>query len=172
MVFPLSPLIRATLVLLYIATVLPLPVMAPNQLRFEIVLLLLIGILLIWSLLSEQITIDRLKIRRSYPAWCLWFSSNQWEVNWNDIQKITPVQSSQGGWVYYIISKHNKAHLLPQRIARFNEFINQFKQLSGIEFLSVSQLTPPWTYQLLRALSCLIIAAELLTFFLIRFIFI
>ncbi|BBL86555.1 hypothetical protein PMYN1_Chma750 (chromatophore) [Paulinella micropora] len=171
-VFPLSPLIRITLLLLYLAIVLPLPIIAPTPLRVEVLALLLLGIVLIWSLVSEKISISRLTIVRGYPRWCLWFSSNKWEMNWNDIQGLIPVKSSQGGQVYYIKSRDNEAYLLPQRITRFDKFINHFKEMSGIEFVSVNKLTPAWTYELLATLSSLIIIAEMLTFFFIKVTFI
>ncbi|HRD41634.1 MAG TPA: hypothetical protein PLI52_02575, partial [Prochlorococcaceae cyanobacterium AMR_MDS_5431] len=94
------------------------------------------------------------------------------EINWDNIQGLIPVESSQGGQVYYIKSRDNEAYLLPQRITRFDKFINHFKEMSGIEFISANKLTPAWTYELLAILSSLIIIVEMLTFVFIKVAFI
>ena len=55
-----------------------------------------------------------------------------------------------------------KAGVLPgDRIARFDAFLEQFSQRTGLDTRGVGRLTPPWTYQLLMGLSGLMLIAEL-----------
>ena len=56
----------------------------------------------------------------------------------------------------------SQAHLLPQRVERFDDFLVRFSSASGLETSSVQRLTPPWTYQLLAISSGLMLAIELL----------
>ena len=53
--FRLSPLIRFTLLSLYAALVLPLPLLAPAELRLWMLVGLLVGLVLVLGLLSEQV---------------------------------------------------------------------------------------------------------------------
>ena len=53
--FGLSPLIRFTLLSLYVALVLPLPLLAPAELRWWMVAGLLLGLVLVIGLLSERV---------------------------------------------------------------------------------------------------------------------
>ena len=52
--FGLSPLIRTTLLSLYVALVLPLPLLAPQELRWWMAAGLFFGLILVLGLLSEQ----------------------------------------------------------------------------------------------------------------------
>ena len=56
--FGLSPLIRTTLLSLYVALVLPLPLLAPQELRWWMAAGLLFGLILVLGLLSEQVETD------------------------------------------------------------------------------------------------------------------
>ena len=48
-------------------------------------------------------------------------------------------------------------------MANFTELLAKLQQATGINTSSVQRLTPPWTYQLLAALSGLMLIAELFT---------
>ena len=61
--FGLSPLIRFTLLSLYVALVLPLPVLAPDSLRPLMVAGLILGLVLVVGLLSEQVETDAAGLR-------------------------------------------------------------------------------------------------------------
>ena len=56
--FGLSPLIRFTLLSLYGALVLPLPLLAPAESRWLMVAGLLLGLVLVIGLLSERVETD------------------------------------------------------------------------------------------------------------------
>ena len=66
--FGLSPLIRFTLLSLYGALVLPLPLLAPAESRWLMVAGLLLGLVLVIGLLSERVETDAEGIQVRYPA--------------------------------------------------------------------------------------------------------
>ena len=70
--FGLSPLIRFTLLSLYGALVLPLPLLAPAESRWLMVAGLLLGLVLVIGLLSERVETDAEGIQVRYPAWIRW----------------------------------------------------------------------------------------------------
>ena len=94
--FGLSPLIRFTLLCLYVALVLPLPVLAPEPLRPWMVAGLLTGLVLVLGLLSEQVETDAAGLRVRYPGWIRWLLRRNWSMEWADIRGLVPVGTSQG----------------------------------------------------------------------------
>jgi len=63
--------------------------------------------------------------------------------------------------VYYVRDKGGGAFLLPQRIDRFEAFLAEFSQRSGLDTSGVGRISPPWTYRVLALLCGLMLAAEL-----------
>jgi hypothetical protein len=51
--------------------------------------------------------------------------------------------------------------LLPQRIARFEAFLERFSRETGLDTSAIGRISPPWTYQLLASLSGLMLLGEL-----------
>ena len=76
--FGLSPLIRFTLLSLYGALVLPLPLLAPAESRWLMVAGLLLGSVLVIGLLSERVETDAEGIQVRYPAWIRWLLRRGW----------------------------------------------------------------------------------------------
>ena len=159
--FGLSPLIRFTLISLYVALVLPLPLLAPAGLRGWMSAGLILGLGLVLGLLSEQVETDAEGIRVRYPAWIGWLFRRGWSLAWSDIRALLPVGTSQGGTVYYVKAANLKHQLLPQRIDRFDRFLTLLQERSSVKTAGIGRLTPPWTYQLLAALAVLMVVAEL-----------
>ena len=159
--FGLSPLIRFTLISLYVALVLPLPLLATAELRGWMSAGLVLGLLLVWGLLSEQVETDADGIRVRYPAWIGWLFRRGWSLAWHDIRALVPVGTSQGGTVYYVKAVNLKHQLLPQRIERFDRFLVLLQERSGVNTSGIGRLTPPWTYQVLAMLAALMVMAEL-----------
>ena len=62
--------IRGTLVLLYLALVLPLPALAPAPLQPWLLAALPLGLLLVLAISSERVELDDTGLRLSHPAWC------------------------------------------------------------------------------------------------------
>ena len=159
--FGLAPLIRFTLLSLYLALVLPLPLLAPVNLRGWMTSGLFLGLLLVLGLLSEQVETDSKGIRVLYPAWIGWLFRRGWSMTWSDIRALVPVGTSQGGTVYYVKAANRQHQLLPQRIERFDRFLALLQERSAVNTKGIGRLTPPWTYQLLAALAVLMVLVEL-----------
>ena len=158
--FRLSPLIRFTLLSLYAALVLPLPLLAPAGLRLWMVVGLLAGLVLVLGLLSEQVETDDDGIRVRYPAWIRWLLRRGWVMRWQDIRALVPVGTSQGGTVYYLKATDLRHQLLPQRIERFDRFLQLLSERTIVKTAGIGRLTPPWTYQVLAVISAGMVLME------------
>jgi hypothetical protein len=165
-IHPMAPLIRFTLLALYLALVLPLPAMASPSLRPALLVAVPLGLLLVVAITSEQVELDGEGIRVGHPAWCAWLLRRGWQLPWTSMSGLTPVGTSQGGRVYYVRDQGGGAFLLPQRIARFEAFLAEFAERSGLETRGVGRISPPWTYRLLAVLCGLMLAAELIVWLL------
>jgi DNA-binding response OmpR family regulator len=73
-------------------------------------------------------------------------------MQWDDIRALVPVGTSQGGTVYYLKAVDCRHQLLPQRIERFDLFLDVLNERSAISTKGIGRLTPPWTYQILALL--------------------
>ena len=160
-IYPMAPLIRFTLISLYLALVLPLPVLAPAELVPWLMLALVLGLVLVLALTSEQVRLDAAGISVAHPAWCSWLLRRGWSLRFEQIAGLTPVGTSQGGRVFYVRQQGGGAYLLPQRIARFEIFVQRFGAAASLDMAGVGRLTPPWTYQLLAVLCALMLLGEL-----------
>lgn len=157
---PMAPLIRLTLVSLYLALAAPLPWLAPPEQRPLLWLPLIAGLLLVWAVTSEQLTADGQGIRVGHPRWCAWLLRRGWQLPWSAITAITPVATSQGGRVFYFRSTAG-AFLLPQRLARFDDFLARVSRETGLDTGSIGRISPPWTYQLLAGITTVMLTGEL-----------
>jgi hypothetical protein len=157
----MAPLIRFTLLALYLALVLPLPVLAPPGLRPSLALAVPLGLVLVLAITSERVVIGADGVRVEHPAWCRWLLRRGWQLDWSAMTGLTPVGTSQGGRVFYVRDQNGGAYLLPQRIARFETFLAHFSQRSGLSTAGVGRISPPWTYRLLALLCGLLLAGEL-----------
>ena len=83
--FRLSPLIRGTLISVYLALVLPLPLMAPQGLKLMLWLAVPIGLALVLAMLSEQVNVDDQGISVGHPTWCRWLIRRGWQLQWEEI---------------------------------------------------------------------------------------
>ena len=158
--FGLSPLIRFTLLSLYLALVLPLPLLAPAELLWWMVVGLLLGLVLVIGLLSEQVETDDDGIKVGYPTWIRWLLRRGWTMRWQDIRALVPVGTSQGGTVYYLKAADLRHQLLPQRIQRFDRFLQLLSERTTVNTVGIGRLTPPWTYQVLAVLSAVMVLTE------------
>ena len=166
-VYPMAPLIRLPLIALYLALALPLPLQAPLSLRPWLLAAVPLGLVLVVAITSERVVLDDHGIRLGHPPWCGWLLRRGWSVPWNQVSSLTPVATSQGGRVFYLRSAAQDgngsgvAHLLPQRVARFEDFLARFSHFSGVDTGAVTRLTPPWTYRLLAVLAVTLLVGEL-----------
>jgi hypothetical protein len=169
----MAPLIRFTLLALYTALVLPLPLMATGELRRLLWGGGLLGLLLLVALTSEQVILDEEQLQVTHPRWCSWWLRRGWHLRWSQVAGLTPVATSQGGRVFYVRSKGGaipetpgtqRSYLLPQRVERFDAFLARFRALSGVSTEGVSRISPPWTYQVLAVMTTLLLVGEAVAF--------
>jgi hypothetical protein len=164
----MAPLIRFTLLGLYLALVLPLPLLAPEPLRQPLWLACIAGLVLVVAITSERVELDGQGLRVGHPGWCAWLLRRGWQLPWSHITALTPVTTSQEGRVYYVRSaatedgRSGAAWLLPQRVARFDDFLERFSIATGLSTKGIGRISPPWTYQLLALMSALLVSGELL----------
>lgn len=163
-IYPMAPLIRFTLISLYLALVVPLPALAPAAVVPALLLAVVLGLVLMLALTSEQVQLDSSAIAVVHPSWCRWLLRRGWSLPLEQIAGLTPVATSQGGRVFYLRRKGGGAVLLPQRIARFECFLQALAASTDLDLSAVGRLTPPWTYQLLAGLSALMLLGELAWF--------
>jgi hypothetical protein len=154
--YPMAPLIRFTL--------LALPFLAPQPLMLPLTLALPLGLLLVVAATSERVELDGEGLRVGHPGWCAWLLRRGWSLPWARVHGLSPVTTSQGGRVWYVRSAggEGRAYLLPQRVARFEDFLARFAAASGVDTSTVGRISPPWTYQLLAVLSCVLLLAEVI----------
>ena len=158
--FQLSPLIRGTLITVYLALVLPLPVLAPESLRLWMFAAVPFGLLVVLAMLSEQVSVTNSGITVGHPSWCSWLLRRGWSLKWTEMKALVPVGTSQGGKVFYITTHDQSQRLLPQRLEHFDRFLDLIQSRSSLRTTGIGRLTPPWTYQLLAALAALMLVGE------------
>ena len=161
-IYRMAPLIRGTLVLLYLVLVLPLAPLAPPSLKPLLLVALPLGLLLVLAISSEQVVLNDDGIAVGHPLWCRWLVRRGWQLPWREIRSITPVATSQGGRVFYLRAADGSAWLLPQRVERFDDFLERFAGHSGLDTTAIGRISPPWTYRLLAILCALMLSAELI----------
>jgi hypothetical protein len=159
--YPMAPLIRFTLIALYLALVAPLPWLAPPELKLTLWLALPLGLALVLAATSEAVELNAEGMRVGHPNWCRWLLRRGWSLPWASIRGLTPVATSQGGRVFYVRSEDGSAFLLPQRVAAFEGFLGRFSRETGLDTSAIGRISPPWTYQLLAGLSGTMVLGEL-----------
>ncbi|MDJ0589256.1 MAG: hypothetical protein QNJ72_04555 [Pleurocapsa sp. MO_226.B13] len=152
--FNISPIIRITLLCLYIGLTVPLPFLAdftnapvPSWLLW---IGIVIGAIAVYAALSEKVILDDDKIQVAYPSWVPSFFRKGWSLSWNEIDKLKMRTTGQGGLVYYFTSSQaEKAYLLPMRVAGFNKMVKIVSEKTGIDTVDVRPLSQPWMYLIL-----------------------
>lgn len=161
----ISPLIRLTLILLYIALIIPLPFLATATAAPVSSNLLWIGfgvgLVLIYAALSEQVILDEQKIQVIYPRWNSWLFRRQWQLVWTEIEDLKMRTTGQGGLVYYFTNKaSDQAYLLPMRVAGFTKLVAIVQAKTGIDTTDIRPLAQPWMYLILLACSLLLMLVD------------
>ena len=153
-IFPLSPLIRFTLLSLYLSLTIPLPFLARVSATSISSTLLWIGILIGWvilyGMLSERVILDEEAIQVTYPRWIPPFFRRGWSLCWSEIKELKMRTTGQGGLVYYFITQAgDRAYLLPMRVAGFARMVKQVEEKTGIDTTDIRPLAQPWMYFIL-----------------------
>ncbi|MBD2663858.1 hypothetical protein B6N60_05160 [Richelia sinica FACHB-800] len=162
--FRLSPLIRITLLSLYLALTIPLPFLAsftaaptpPNLLWVGIS----IGFVALYAVLTERVIVDEQTIQVTYPNWVPKFFRKGWSLSWSEVKELKPRTTGQGGMVYYFLSREGKAYLLPMRVAGFARLVNIVQAKTGINTTDVRPLAQPWMYMILFGFTLLLLLVD------------
>jgi hypothetical protein len=149
-IFYISPLIRITLSLLYIALMMPLPFLATYTHAEVPAWLLWVGIGLGFTALqgglSQRVVVTGRSIGVNYPGWVPSLLVKSWELKWADLQQLKMRTTGQGGLVYYFINDRDEGFLLPMRIAGFNNLVQLVQKYSSIDTTDLRPLAQPWMY--------------------------
>ncbi|UKO96974.1 hypothetical protein [Nostoc sp. UHCC 0870] len=163
-IFRLSPLIRITLLSLYIALTLPLPFLAQATNAPTPPALLWVGICIgffgLYAVLTERVIVDDQAIQVTYPAWVSRFWRKGWSLPWSEIKQLKPRSTGQGGLVYYFLCQDDKAYLLPMRVAGFARLVNIVQAKTGIDTTDVRPLAQPWMYLILLGFTLLLLLID------------
>ncbi|NDJ23055.1 hypothetical protein GS682_15720 [Nostoc sp. B(2019)] len=163
-IFHLSPLIRITLLSLYVALTVPLPFLSqvtaapvsPKLLWIGIS----IGLIALYALLTERVIVDDQGIQVTYPAWVPRFFRKGWFLPWSQVKELKPRTTGQGGLVYYFLSQEEKAYLLPMRVAGFARLVQIVQAKTGIDTTDVRPLAQPWMYLILLGFTLLLLLVD------------
>ncbi|MEY3333417.1 MAG: hypothetical protein ACLBM1_10245 [Cuspidothrix sp.] len=163
-VFRLSPLIRITLLSLYLALTVPLPFLAKVTAAPIPPLFLWVGIccgfVLLYAILTERVILDEEGIKVTYPVWVPRFFRPGWSLSWSEVKALKPRTTGQGGLVYYFLSQDGKAYLLPMRVSGFAKFINIVQAKTGIDTTDVRPFSQPWMYIILLGCTILLLLVD------------
>ncbi|MBV9388506.1 MAG: hypothetical protein JOZ78_18945 [Chroococcidiopsidaceae cyanobacterium CP_BM_ER_R8_30] len=163
-VFRLSPLIRITLLCLYVALTVPLPFLAQATDSPIPPALLVVGIgfgaLALYAALSERVILDEQGIQVAYPVWVPGFFRRGWFLPWSEVKELKPRTTGQGGLVYYFLSKQEQAYLLPMRVAGFARLVKLVEAKTGIDTTDVRPLAQPWMYLILLGFTLLLLLVD------------
>lgn len=162
--FRLSPIIRVTLLLLYVALTLPLPFLS-NVTNAPVPASVLwiglaIGFILLYAALCERVIVDEQGIQVTYPVWVPRLFRSGWSLDWADIKALKPRSTGQGGIVYYFLSQSGAGYLLPMRVAGFAELVRCVQTQTGIDTTDAKPLSQPWMYLLLLVCTVLLLAID------------
>lgn len=163
-VFHLSPLIRITLLSLYVALTIPLPFLAQVTAAPVPPGLLFVGIglgaIALYAVLSERVILDDRGIQVTYPGWVPSFFRKGWLLPWSEVKELKPRTTGQGGLVYYFLSQSGNAYLLPMRVAGFAKLVREVQAKTGIETTDVKPLAQPWMYLILLGFTLLLLLVD------------
>ncbi len=157
--FNLSPLVRFTLLSLYLALTVPLPYLAtatqaavPSEWLWGAIVLGFVGL---YGALCERVLVDEQQIQVTYPAWFPFRKG--WQLEWSKVKDLRARSTGQGGLVYYFVSEdekgEEKGYLLPMRVAGFARLVNIVEARTSIETKDVKPLSQPWMYLFLLVLT-------------------
>ena len=164
-IFRISPLIRITLLTLYVALTLPLPVLAEVTAAPVPGSVLAVGVglgaIALYGGLSEQVVVDKTGIAVRYPGWVRWLLRRGWSLAWTEITALKPRSTGQGGLVYYFITvAGDRAYLLPMRVAGFAALVGWVERYTELDTRDVKPLAQPWMYLILLGVSLLLLLVD------------
>ena len=151
---------------MYIALTVPIPFISSDQLKIPSLFFFILGLFLIVNITSDYVETSEKNISYKTSFISRAFGKKNWEISWEEINFIKSVPTSQGSKVFYFIDKKGKSLLLPQRIEKFDIFLDKLEKKTSIRKEGISYISPLWTYKLLTFLSVLTLVGEI-SFFLV-----
>ena len=162
--FRLSPLIRITLLSLYVALTIPLPFLSevtqapvsPAALWAAI----FVGAVGLYGVLCERVIVSEEGIQVTYPNWFPRLFRKGWSLPWTEVKALKPRSTGQGGIVYYFLSHSGEGYLLPMRVAGFGKLVGLVELKTGIDTRDVRPLSQPWMYIILLGCTLLLLLVD------------
>ncbi len=162
--FRISPLIRITLTLFYVALLLPLPFLAQltgGASPWWMAIAMGSGFILLQGALSQQVVTDDRQIQVCYPWWVPALLVKSWTLPWSEIVAIKDRSTGQGGLVYYFTDQAQQGYLLPMRVAGFNRLVEIIQARTTINTQDVRPLAQPWMYFILLGVTVLLLLVDI-----------
>lgn len=165
--FRISPIIRITLLSLYVALTVPLPFLSQVTAAPVPPALLWVGIgigaIALYAALCERVIVDEQQIQVTYPSWVPKFFRLGWVLPWSEVKDLKPRTTGQGGLVYYFLSKEGKGYLLPMRVVGFTRLVDYVHAKTGLDTTDVKPLAQPWMYLILLGFTTLLLLVDVWT---------
>ena len=157
-------IVKSSLITLYLALTIPIPFIAIDKLKIPSISTFVIGLYLIINITSDYVETcnNKISYKTSFISRAL--GRKNWEINWKDINLITPLKTSQGSKVFYFNTYKGDNFLIPQRVENFERFLLIVSKNTGINIKEISYISPLWTYKILTTLSVLMIIGEIYAF--------
>ena len=156
--------VKSSLILLYLALTLPIPLISRDDLKLFSIITFVLGLFLIIDVTSDFVQTTEKKILYKTSFISKIFGKKNWEIFWEDINLIKSFPTSQGSSVHYFVTKKNENYLVPQRLDNLEEFLRIVNEKTGINFDKLTYISPLWTYKLLIFLSIVMIIGEIIAF--------
>ena len=156
--------VRTSLISLYIALTFPIPLISSGHLKITSLLFFVVGLFLIINITSDYVETCEKKISYKTSLISRAFGKKNWDIFWKEIKTIKSLPTSQGSKVFYFIDEKGKNLLVPQRIEKFDVFLDQIEEKTKINTEVMSYISPLWTYKLLTLISVLITISEISLF--------
>ena len=156
--------VKSSLISLYIALTVPIPFISSEQLRIPSLIFFILGLFLIVNITSDYVETCEKKISYKTSFISRTFGKKNWDILWEEIKSIKSLPTSQGSRVFYFVDEEGKNLLVPQRIEKFDVFLDEIEEKTNISTEDISYISPLWTYKLLTLLSVLMFIGELSLF--------
>ena len=157
-------IVKSSLIFLYLALTLPIPLMSGENSKFFSIITFFLGFFLIVDVSSDYVHTSDKKIIYCTSFMSKIFGKKSWEIFWKDIKLIKSFPTSQGSSVHYFITNKNENYLVPQRLENLQDFLLLVSKKTGIKTEKFQYISPLWTYKLLICLSVLMIVGEIVAF--------
>ena len=156
--------VKSSLVSLYLAFTLPIPIISNNEFKLFSIITFVFGLFLIIDITTDSIETCDKKISYKTTYLSQFLGKKSWVILWKDIKLIKSFPTSQGSKVHYFVTNKDESFLIPQRIEDLEKFVLIISKKTKLDTFGISYISPLWTYKLLTTISGLMIIGELLAF--------